>query len=73
MASGHGGHCAGWSLVDVNDEKGPWWPVYMYTISLGGVVMCMGTNMYMNVLVIVIDLLIQTLVVYVKLCSMLFV
>ena len=34
-------------------------PVYMYTISLGGVVMCMGTNMFMNVLLMVIDLFIQ--------------
>ena len=55
--------CGPWrplSLVDVNDETRPWWPVYMYTISLGGVVMCMGTNMYIDVLLMVIDLLIQT-------------
>jgi len=58
MASGHGGHYIGWSLVDVFDDTGSWWPVYMYTISLVGVVMCMGTNMYMNVPVMVIDLLI---------------
>ena len=31
----------------------------MYTISLGGVVMCMGTNVFMDVLLMVIDLCIQ--------------
>ena len=45
--------------MDVFDETGPWWPVYMNTISLGGVVMFMGTNMYMDVFLMVIDLLIQ--------------
>ena len=31
----------------------------MYTINLGGVVMCMGTNVFMDVLLMVIDLYIQ--------------
>ena len=31
----------------------------MYTISLGDVVMCMGTNMFMDILLMVIDLCIQ--------------
>ena len=33
--------------MDVNDEIGPWWPIYMYMISLGGVVMCKGHE-YVN-------------------------